>query len=245
MFNFFCSNKIDTDKYAISGGDKNHLVNVLRMKIGEKLIISDGEKSHLCELFEITPESAIVKVVEENFADTSLPVSITLFQGLPKSDKMELIIQKAVELGADEIVPVEMARSVVKLLGNKKDNKTIRWQAISESAAKQSKRVCVPTVSPVISFKNALDKVPEFDLFIVPFESKNGMEDTKECLSLIKKDMKIGVLTGPEGGFEQKEIDALIEKNAKIISLGKRILRTETASITALSMLMLHAESYL
>ena len=215
------------------------------MKKGDQLIISDNGISHLCEIQEFTLDSVIVKVLEENFADTSLPISITLFQGLPKSDKLEMIIQKAVELGADEIVPVEMARSVVKLLGNKKDNKTQRWQAIAESAGKQSKRTSITKVAPVISFKNTVDKIKEFDLFIVPFESKNGMADTKDTLSLLKAGMRVGVLIGPEGGFEQKEIDACIQQGAKIISLGKRILRTETASLTTLSMLMLYAEMYL
>jgi 16S rRNA (uracil1498-N3)-methyltransferase len=242
MFNFFCNNKISSTEYAVTGGDHNHIANVLRMKKGEQLIISDNGISHLCSIENFNPDSVIVKIVQENYADTSLPISISLFQGLPKSDKMEMIIQKAVELGADEIVPVEMARSVVKLLGNKKDNKTQRWQAIAESAGKQSKRANITNVLPVISIKNAVEKIKDFDLFIVPYESKNGMQDTKDLLSIIKAGMKIGVLVGPEGGFEQKEIDACIQQGAKIISLGKRILRTETASLTALSMLMLHAE---
>ena len=241
MYNFFCDNLVD-DCFLITDTDCNHIVNVLRMKIGDEFLVSMNNKSNLCKIVELSPEVVRAKIIEENFQDTSLSIELVLMQGLPKSDKMELIIQKAVELGVNEIIPVETSRSIVKLLGNKKDNKISRWQSIAESGAKQSKRTIIPTVSPVVSFNDALKLAKDFDLFILPYESKNGMQDTKAVLQELKPNMKVGVFIGPEGGFSQEEVEKAQLSGAKIISLGKRILRTETAAITSLSMLMLHAE---
>jgi 16S rRNA (uracil1498-N3)-methyltransferase len=155
---------------------------------------------------------------------------------------MELVIQKAVELGAEGIIPVEMNRCVVKIEEKKKKSKQARWQAISESAAKQSKRTVIPEVFDILSYKQAMEKAKEMDLFIVPYESKDGMKSTKNALSKMKQGMKVGILIGPEGGFEEKEIIEAEKNGGEIVSLGKRILRTETAAITALSMCMLYAE---
>ena len=183
--------------------------------------------------------------MERNFQDTSLPIEIYLLQGLPKADKLELIIQKTVELGVHAIVPVEMKRSIVKIEEKKKESKTQRWQAISESASKQSKRTIIPTVHTPMTFDKALEFAKSLDLLLVPYESKNGMQDTVDALNQIKSGMKVGVLIGPEGGFEDSEIEKSLSIGAKVISLGKRILRTETASITTLAMLMLHCETRL
>ena len=212
------------------------------MKEGDEFLVSLDGVSHLCTIESLTDTEIIAVITKENFQDTTLPVSITLFQGLPKSDKLELIIQKAVELGVDEITPVQMERCIVKLDDKKQDGKVSRWQAIAESAAKQSKRTCIPTVNAPLSFNKMLEKAKTYDLFIVPYESENGMQSTKDTLSKIKSGHKIGVLIGPEGGFSQKEITLAKEQGAKIVSLGKRILRTETAAITAVGMIMLHAE---
>lgn len=243
MYNFFITkeNKIG-DKVSIVGTDYNHIKNVLRMKEGDEFLVSLDGASHLCAIESLTDNEIIAVITKENFQDTTLPVSITLFQGLPKSDKLELIIQKAVELGVDEITPVQMERCIVKLDDKKQDGKVSRWQAIAESAAKQSKRTCIPTVNPPLSFNKMLEKAKTYDLFIVPYESENGMQSTKDTLSKIKSGHKIGVLIGPEGGFSQKEIDLAKNNGANIVSLGKRILRTETAAITAVGMIMLHAE---
>ncbi|MBO5067835.1 MAG: 16S rRNA (uracil(1498)-N(3))-methyltransferase [Clostridia bacterium] len=243
MYNFFITkeNKIG-DKVRIIDTDYNHIKNVLRMKEGDEFLVSLDGASHLCTIESLTDTEIIAVITKENFQDTSLPVSITLFQGLPKSDKLELIIQKAVELGVDEITPVQMERCIVKLDDKKQDGKVSRWQAIAESAAKQSKRTCIPTVNAPLSFNKMLEKAKTYDLFIVPYESENGMQSTKDTLSKIKSGHKIGVLIGPEGGFSQKEITLAKEQGAKIVSLGKRILRTETAAMTALSMIMLYAE---
>lgn len=246
MFNFFTdSSNRHGDSIIISGGDFNHIKNVLRMKSGEKILVSCDFSCNLCEIDSITDTQVVVKIIEENYIDTTLPISIHLFQGLPKSDKMEFIIQKSVELGVDEITPVEMENCVVKLDQKKRDSKQSRWQSIAESGAKQSKRNCIPTVSKIMDFKDLLSSVANYDLFLVPYECKDGMGTTKEALNSIKSGMKVGILIGPEGGFSLKEIDQLSKTDAKIISLGKRILRTETAAITAVGMCMLYAETEL
>ncbi len=243
MFNFFTKeNQRQSDRYVITNTDFNHIKNVLRMSVGDTFLVSENGISNLCEIESIESDSLIAKIIEENYNDTNLPIKIHLFQGLPKGDKMELIIQKAVELGVESIVPVEMNRCVVKIDDKKKKSKIQRWQAISESAAKQSKRNTIPEIQEILTYKQAMTKADEMDLFLVPYESKNGMEDTKNALSQIKPGMSIGILIGPEGGFDEKEIAQAIENNGKVISLGKRILRTETAAITSVSMCMLYAE---
>ena len=243
MYNFFV-NELDTinSKIVISGADYNHAVNVLRLKIGDKVSVSINGKNNLCSICEITDDKLFLEIVEKDFIDTSLPIKIALFQGLPKFDKMELIIQKAVELGAEEIIPVQMKRCVVKIEDKKMASKTQRFNAISESAAKQCKRAIIPKVFDALPLKLAIEKAKDFDHVIVPYESHNGMENTKNALSMIKGGDKIAVFIGPEGGFDDSEIALLKDAGAKTISLGKRILRTETAAITAISMLMLHAE---
>ncbi len=245
MFNFFANQPKINNTYILDGDNFNHLVNVLRINVGEDILVSFDGKTDLCAVTRIDKTTATVSVLQENFQDTHLPISITLMQGLPKGDKMELIIQKAVELGADAIIPVETERSIVKLIGNKKDNKINRWQAIAKSGAEQSKRNDVPTVSSAVTFKQAMENAKDFDLVIMPYECENGTISTKNALSKIKRGMKIAVIIGPEGGFSEKEVLIAKENGVETVSLGKRILRTETASITTLSMLMLYAEMYL
>lgn len=243
MYNFFVAKEsVNGNKVKITGTDYNHITNVLRLKVGEEILISVLGASHLSKIEDIDDSAVTVEIIKENYQDTSLPVKIHLFQGLPKSDKLELIIQKTVELGVESITPVEMERCVVKLDGKKKDGKTARWQAIAESAAKQSKRTNIPKVESVLSYKQMLEKVRDLDLFIIPYENAKGMQATKETLQSIKSGMSVGVLIGPEGGFSDNEIELAKLLNAKTVSLGKRILRTETAAITAVSMLMLYAE---
>lgn len=243
MYNFFAdSESRNGNTYIITGADHNHIKNVLRMKAGEKFLVSDGGASHLCELESIDGTASIVRIIEENFQNTELPIKIYLFQGLPKSDKLELIIQKTVELGVAGIIPVEMTRSIVKLDEKKKSSKRERWQAIAESAAKQSKRNIVPEVFDVTTYKQAMEKAKGLDLLLVPYENENGMKATADALSNIKVGSSIGILIGPEGGFEEKEVAQAIEAGGISISLGNRILRTETAAITSVGMCMLYAE---
>lgn len=246
MFNFFVDkDNVNETSVIIKDGDYNHLKNVLRMKVGDQVLISTDGVSNLCRIEKFEPDFAVLEIIEKNYSSGELPVQIYLFQGLPKSDKMELIIQKAVELGVTAIIPVQMSRSIVKIEEKKKGAKTERWQAIAESAGKQSKRSVIPKVYDVMSFDKALEFASETDLFLLPYENKNGMVDTKNALNKIKKGDKISVLVGPEGGFSDSEIDKALSNGANVISLGKRILRTETASILSVGMLMLHAETNL
>ena len=169
MYNFFVreNSKID-NLYYISGDDYNHIINVLRMDIGDRFLVSSDGKSDLCEIEAYDNESVKAIVIEENIQNTELPVKIYLFQGLPKNEKMEFVIQKTVELGVDTIIPVEMNRCVVKLDDKKKKSKINRWQAIAESAAKQSKRNIIPKINDVLRYADAVKMANELDLFIVP-----------------------------------------------------------------------------
>ena len=243
MYNFFIDKtEFSSDTPSVSGADFNHVKNVLRLKVGDRFLVSCDGKSNLCEITAFSNDQVLLNVIEKDFLDTSLPIKISLFQGIPKTDKMELIIQKAVELGVEEIVPVEMKRCVVKIEDKKKKSKTDRWNAISESAAKQCKRSVIPSVLDVNDFSSAVNYAKSFTHVVVPYESHNGMESTTSTLKQIKSGDSIAVFIGPEGGFDDKEISLLKDAGAKIVSLGKRILRTETAAITAVSMLMLYAE---
>lgn len=243
MFNFFAKEgSRQGDCYFITDADCNHIKNVLRMRVGDTLLVSEGGISHLCQIEGVDNDTVTVKITEENYQSTNLPVKLYLFQGLPKSDKMELIIQKAVELGAAGVIPVEMKRSVVKLDDKKKQSKVARWQAIAESAAKQSKCSNIPQIFPVTSYANAVKQAADMDLILVPYECAEGMQATKAALGLIKSGMSVGIFIGTEGGFEDKEIESVTSAGGKVISLGKRILRTETAAIASLAMCMLHIE---
>lgn len=246
MFNFFVEKESrQGDSFVITGSDFNHIVNVLRMDIGDTFLVSCDGVSNLCEIKSIDADAVVTSIIEENYNNTNLPIKIYLFQGLPKADKMELIIQKTVELGVEGIIPVEMNNCVVKLEPKKKQSKVTRWQAIAESGAKQSKRNSVPQVFPVLSYKEALEKAKELDVLLVPYECAEGMSATKQAFSQIKAGMSVGILIGPEGGFTESEIESALSVGGKVISLGKRILRTETASITAVGACMLYAETEL
>ena len=243
MYNFFVNDDCrQGDRYIITGADHNHIKNVLRMKVGDTILISANGKSDLCEIEIIDNDEIVAPIIEEDYQNTELPLQIHLFQGLPKSDKMELIIQKAVELGVYSITPIEMKRCIVKFDDKKKKSKVARWQAISESAAKQSKRNTIPEINEIISYKAALDAAKELDLLLVPYENEDGILSTKEALATLKGVKSVGIIIGPEGGFDDGEIEAAKDAGGRIISLGKRILRTETAAITAVGMCMLYTE---
>ena len=243
MYNFFVENTAKKDgRYFIAGADYNHIKNVLRMTVGEQFLVSCEGVSDLCELESIEIDTVVAKIIKPNYQSTNLPINIHLFQGLPKSDKLELIIQKAVELGVATVTPVSMKRSIVKIDDKKKKSKRERWQAIAEAAAKQSKRTAVPEVCDILSYKEFIARAKELDLLLVPYECADGMSATKTALSEIKSGMNVGIIIGPEGGFEQKEIEDALEIGGKVISLGSRILRTETAAITTIAMCMLYSE---
>ena len=229
------------DSFVITGDDMHHLVRVVRLKRGEVIRVSSADGlNYLCEVSDITSDELIAKVKEE-VPSTELSNKIYLFQALPKGDKMETIIEKCVELGVHEIIPVQMKNCIVKLDDKKKKSKLTRYQTVAETAAKQSKRSIIPKVADFMSFKEAFEYAKSLDILLLPYESKNGMKDTFDVLDSIKEGMSIGVFIGPEGGFDSSEIE-LVRESCRIISLGRRILRTETAAICTLSMLMLKSE---
>lgn len=244
MHHFFVTpEQVKEEQIWIEGSDVNHIKNVLRMKIGEELHISDGNnKKYLCEISTISSENVCVSIKEELVFDTELPSKIYLFQGLPKSDKMELIVQKAVELGVYEIIPVATKRAVVKLDDKKAAKKVERWNSISEGGAKQSGRNVVPEVKQVMSYKEAMQYAKELDVILIPYELAEGMDETRRVIEAIRSGQSVGIFIGPEGGFETAEVEYALEQGAKAITLGKRILRTETAGLTTLSILMYHLE---
>ena len=235
MYNFFVNSNDINDNFAkISGEDYNH------MKIGTKILINDKEKSnsYLAEIQEIGAKEIICKVIEK-IASNEMSVNVTLFQGIPKSDKMEYIIQKSVELGVSEIVPTEMKNCVAKI--NNEENKLTRWNKISETAAKQSKRSIIPKVESKISFDDLLNKIKEFDLVIVAYENEKHTS-LKDVLQNCKGVKNIAIIIGPEGGIDTKELKLLEDNGVQVASLGKRILRTETAPIVMLSMILYEYE---
>jgi 16S rRNA (uracil1498-N3)-methyltransferase len=243
MYQFFVDDsQIGKEYVTITGSDVNHIKNVLRMRIGEKIrISSESGQDYFCEIAELTDDFVQADILDEKASSTELPSKIYLFQGLPKGERMEYIIQKAVELGVYEIIPVSMKYCVVKLDEKKAANKIKRWQAISESAAKQSKRSMIPKIHPVMSFREAAAYAATCDLRILPYENERGMSATVETLQKVQPGQSISVFIGPEGGFAQEEVDA-VRDDMDIISLGKRILRTDTAAICTMSMLMLELE---
>lgn len=245
MHHFFVTpEQVRENQIYIEGSDVNHMKNVLRMKIGEELQVSDGEnKKYRCKIEAFTEREVCVTILEELKSDTELPSKLYLFQGLPKSDKMEWIVQKAVELGVWEIIPVATKRAVVKLDEKKAAKKVERWNSISESGAKQSGRTVIPEVKQVMSYKEALAYAKQLDVVLIPYELEEGMQETKQLIRSINPGQSVGIFIGPEGGFEQEEIGMAMESGATPVTLGKRILRTETAGLTMLSVLMYHLEN--
>ncbi len=245
MYQFFVEPHQISDKIVrIEGQDVNHIKNVLRMKVGEELSVSNGVdgREYRCGIVSLDEEciTCELRFVKEDGVE--LPSEVYLFQGLPKADKMELIIQKAVELGVHAVVPVATKRCVVKLDDKKAKAKIARWQGISEAAAKQSKRRIVPEVKEVMSFKEALSYVKDFEVKLIPYEMAEDMSKTKEMISALQPGQKIAIFIGPEGGFEEGEVESAISVGVEPITLGKRILRTETAGFTVLSWVMYQLE---
>ena len=243
MYHFFVSEEqINGENAHIEGSDVNHIVNVLRMKPGEELLISvKGDWDYLCKIVDIETDRVNLKVLE-SMEQRELPVNITLLQGIPKSDKLEMIIQKAVELGVSDIIPVKTKRVVVKIDEKKVDTKVNRWNAIAESAAKQSKRSIVPKVYEPMSIDNALEIVKDFGVKLIPYENADGIDKTRKILDSMDKTKDIAVFIGPEGGFEEAEVERIKNSGFEVITLGKRILRTETAGLALLSNIMIRLE---
>ena len=247
MYRFFVKQEqidMEEKKIHITGSDVNHIKNVLRMKPGEEIAVSNGTdgKEYRCGIEELLEEEIIctLRFIKEDGLE--LPARVTFFQGLPKADKMEFIVQKLVELGAYRIVPVALKRSVVHLDEKKAKARQARWQSIAEAAAKQSKRRIVPEVGAVCTLKEALEQTKQMDLKLIPYELSEGMMRTRKLIESAAPGQEIGVFIGPEGGFEEAEVELAMQSGFMPVTLGKRILRTETAGLTVMAWLMYQFE---
>ena len=251
---FVNRDRMSADKRSITvtGAEAHHLINVLRIKEGEEFSVSIADEDDLNQYrygvvsIEDGAVQGELRFIKKEGVE--LPTRITLFQGLPKADKMELITQKAVELGVAKIVPVACERSIVKLAPGRAEKKVARLQAIAEAAAKQSRRGMIPEVSFVMRFQEACALAQEADVFLLPYElaqeeSVSAMEETREVIRAIKPESTVAVFVGPEGGFSKEEVQLCKEKGASVITLGRRILRTETAGMALLSWLVFQLES--
>ena len=245
MSKFFVkTEQINNNDIVIIGDDVNHIINVLRMKKTDKVQIcnQDTGDNYNAEIVNYSKNEVECKIISKINETTESNVHITLFQGIPKFEKMELIIQKSVELGANSIIPVNMKRCVVKLEGKDEIKKNERWQKIAESAAKQCGRGFIPEVKHLINVKEICNWINEYDVIIVTYENVKENTLKAELKKLKATDLKIGVVIGPEGGFEESDIKLLKESGAKIVTLGDRILRTETVALNVLSIIMYEFE---
>lgn len=243
MHQFFVDDmQIGREFVTITGADAHHIAHVLRMKPGEKIRVSGKSgRDCFCRISEVADHFVQADILEEEAPSTELSGKIYLFQGIPKGSRMETVIEKAVELGVYEIIPVAMKYCVVKIDPKKEAAKISRWQKLAETAAKQSKRSIIPNIHPVMPYRDALAYASSCDARLLPYENERGMRSAREAFSSIKKGDSVSVFIGPEGGFAPEEID-LAKDVMQTISLGRRILRTDTAGIAVMSMLMLKME---
>lgn len=238
MFKFFVpKEQIIENKIKIIGEDVNHIVNVLRLRNSDEIIAcnKDTGKSYITKINNIDKEFVEVEILEENLETTESNVNIDLFQGLPKSDKMEYIIQKTTEIGVKNVFPVAMDRCIVKLDSKTATKKIERWQKIAEVAAKQSKRDFIPKIENIINIENICQNIEKYDIILIAYENEDNVTLKSELRKLDRtKNLRIGVIVGPEGGLSESEVQKLVPSGAKCITLGKRILRTETAPLVLL-----------
>ena len=248
MPRFFVKNEqIKGTTIEILGEDVKHIKNVLRKQIGDNIEIcdQDTEKSYICEIEKIGNESILTNIIEElqSYDDN---IKVDIYQGLPKADKMELIIQKSIELGVNSIIPVAMKRCVVKIDSKDESKKIARWQKIAESAAKQSGRSTIPEIKNIVNIEKIIQLIKEYDCVIVAYENEKNNTIKRELLEIkenIHDKVKIAVVIGPEGGLEEKDVEILKQNGAKIVTLGHRILRTETVALNVLSVIMYELEN--
>jgi len=235
---FVKNNQIENNTIQILGTDVNHIKNVLRLKENDEIEIcdSDEQQSYLCKIIELEESFVKCDIVNKIEESRESNIEVTIFQGLPKADKMELIIQKSVELGVYDITPVEMARCVVKLNDKDKIKKIERWNKISEVAAKQSQRDIIPKINNIIKISELANIISQYDGIILAYEKEKDYTIKQELQKLkMQNAQKIGIVIGPEGGLEEKEVEMLKNNGASVITLGKRILRTETVALNVLS----------
>ena len=237
---FVKNNQINENVVSIIGTDVNHIANVLRLKVDDEIQVCNEDKgiNYNTKIAEINKEFVKCNILEIKESNSEANVHINILQGLPKAEKMELIIQKCKELGVKEITPVEMERCIVKLDSKSESKKKERWQKIAEVAAKQSGRDKIPQINNVINIKNVCNILTNYDIVLVPYENEKNVTLKEVLAKLPKKDLKIAIIIGPEGGFEEKEIQMLEQSNCKIVTLGNRILRTETVAIAMTSVIL-------
>lgn len=234
---FVLPEKVAGDTITIDTQDVSHIKRVLRLNVGDKITVSDSRGTdYATEIKEISENAVICRVIDTVCNDTEPNISVTLYQALPKASKMEYIIQKTTELGIVRIVPCALSRCVVRLDGKDAQKKCDRWQKIADEAAKQSGRGILPEISSVMSFRDAVGEMQKSDLCFVPYESA---EETRLKSVLTSKECKtVSFMIGPEGGFSPEEAAYLENSGIPLVTLGKRILRTETAGMAVLSMIM-------
>lgn len=244
---FVKTENIKEDKIEILGSDVNHIKNVLRLKMDDEIEIcnQDTHQNYIGKILQIENQVIQVGLVQELESMAESNIELHIFQGLPKADKMELIIQKGTELGASKFIPVAFQRSIVKLSGKDETKKIERWQKIAEVAAKQSHRDLVPEIERISHIKNICNLVKEYDIMILAYENETENNIKNELLRIknTKENLKIAVVIGPEGGIEEEEVIALKSAGAKVVSLGKRILRTETVALQVCSIIMYELEN--
>ena len=247
MSKFFVkTDKVCNDMIVIDTDDVNHIKNVLRKKVGDSILVCDYEKkiNYSCEIAEITKKEVLCKIISQKESEHESNVRIDIFQGLPKSDKMEFIIQKGTELGVNSFIPVAFKRSVIKLDEKDQNKKIERWQKIAEVSAKQSGRDIIPIIKNIENVKNICQLFENYDIVLVAYESENK-NSLKEALKSMasQKEIKIAVIIGPEGGIDEMEIDLFKKAGAKIVTLGKRILRTETVCLAVTAIINYELEN--
>ena len=244
---FVNSEQINNNEIKIIGNDVNHIKNVLRKKVGDQLTICNTDISldYLCKITKIDDEKVYCNIIEKTENNVESNIKVSIFQGLPKFDKMELVIQKSVELGVYDITPIQMKRCVVKLNDKDKIKKIQRWQKISEVAAKQCGRNIIPKINNVANIKDICNLCSQYDIVLVAYENEKNntlKEQLIKVKELNKDEIKIAIIIGPEGGIAPEEIEVLKEHGTEIITLGNRILRTETVALNVLSVIMYELE---
>lgn len=247
MYKFFVEDEqINDEIIKIIGQDVNHIKNVLRLEVGKNICICNKKTSNnfICEILEFNSSEVVCKVLERLLETTEAKTHIHIFQGLPKADKMEYIIEKCTEIGVKEITPVIMKRTIVKLEEKDKIKKLERWNKIAEVASKQSKRDKILKVNNIINFKQIFENLSDYDILLVAYENenKNTLKNVLNTLKNNKANLKIAVLIGPEGGIDETEISSLELEGFKTVTLGKRILRTETAPLVIASNILYELE---
>lgn len=237
---FVRKESINDHTITLEGENAKHIGSVLRAKTGDIITVGDGDgRDYECEITEITKKAVIAKITDIFTNDNEPDIKLTLYQALPKADKMELVIQKCIEIGVDRIVPVKTEHAVVKLEG-KEEKKLQRWNKIAEAAAKQCGRGKIPIVDRVMTFKEAINEAISLDSAIIPYEKEK--ENSLKTFAKGFKGKSIGIFIGPEGGFSNDEVDFAISNGVKSVTLGKRILRTETAGLVTSVILLYELE---